>query len=59
LLRNTLFLALFSIFVVREKNHFWHSALNETPLCLVIADLFVGLSLTSFGLAGFKEITII
>jgi len=53
-----LFLALFSIFLVREKNHFWHSAPSKTLLYLVIADLILGLSFTSFGLVGFKEIPI-
>jgi H+-transporting ATPase len=42
-----LYFALFSLFVVREKNHFWHSAPSKPLLFL---------SLSTFGLLGFKAI---
>lgn len=51
-----LFFALFSIFVVREKNHFWHSAPSKILLLLLIADMVLGIILTTFGLLGFKAI---
>ena len=51
-----LFFALFSIFVVREKNHFWHSAPSKTLLLLLITDMILGVILSTFGLLGFKAI---
>ena len=51
-----LFFALFSIFVVREKNHFWHSAPSKTLLLLLIADMILGILFSTFGLLGFKAI---
>ena len=51
-----LFLALFSIFVVREKNLFWYSAPSKTLLFLIIGDIILGIVLTTFGLLGFKPI---
>jgi magnesium-transporting ATPase (P-type) len=53
-----LFFALFSIFVVREKNHFWHSAPSKTLLFLLIADMMLGIALSTFGLLGFKAIPV-
>ena len=51
-----LFFAIFSIFVVREKNHFWHSFPSKTLLLLLIADAVLGIIFTTFGLLGFKAI---
>jgi len=51
-----LFFAIFSIFVVREKNHFWHSAPSKTLLLLLIADTILGILFSTFGLLGFKAI---
>ena len=51
-----LFFALFSIFVVREKNHFWHSAPGKTLLFLVLADMVFGALISTFGILGFKSI---
>jgi H+-transporting ATPase len=51
-----LFFAIFSIFVVREKNHFWHSAPSKTLLLLLITDMILGIIFTTFGLLGFKAI---
>ncbi len=51
-----LFFALFSIFVVREKNHFWHSAPSKTLLLIILADLILGIILSTFGLLGLKAI---
>ena len=53
-----LFLALFSIFVVREKNHFWASAPSKTLLFLILADMILGVIFATFGLLGFKAIPI-
>jgi H+-transporting ATPase len=54
-----LFFALFSIFVVREKNHFWNSAPSKTLLLLLITDMILGVVLSTFGLLGFKAIPLI
>ncbi len=51
-----LFFALFSIFVVREKSHFWHSAPSRTLLFILLADMGLGIILSTFGLLGFKAI---
>ena len=51
-----LFFALFSIFVVREKKHFWSSAPSKTLLFLLIADMILGVLFSTFGLLGFKAI---
>ncbi|MGZ3864234.1 MAG: plasma-membrane proton-efflux P-type ATPase [Bacteroidia bacterium] len=51
-----LFFALFSIFVVREKNHFWKSAPSKTLLLIIIADMIFGVAFSTFGLLGFKLI---
>ena len=51
-----LFFAIFSIFVVREKNHFWHSAPSKILLLLLILDIILGILFTTFGLLGFKSI---
>jgi len=54
-----LFLALLSIFVVREKNHFWHSVPSKTLLFLIVCDMILGIFFTTFGLLGFKAIPFI
>ena len=51
-----LFFALFSIFVVRERNHFWQSWPSKTLLFLIIADIFLGIVFSTFGILGFKAI---
>ena len=51
-----LFFALFSIFVVREKNHFWHSAPGKTLMLLMFADMILGVVIPTFGILGFKAI---
>lgn len=54
-----LFFASFSIFVVREKRHFWNSAPSKTLLLLIIADMILGIAFSTFGLLGFKAIPLI
>ncbi|MHB8403698.1 MAG: plasma-membrane proton-efflux P-type ATPase, partial [Bacteroidia bacterium] len=54
-----LFFALFSIFVVREKNHFWHSAPSKTLVLILLSDMILGIILSTFGLLGFKAIPLI
>jgi H+-transporting ATPase len=51
-----LFFALFSVFVVREKNHFWHSGPSKTLLFLLLADMILGVIFCTFGLLGLKAI---
>jgi len=51
-----LFFALFSIFVVREKKHFWHSAPSKTLLLIIAADMILAITLSTFGLLGLKAI---
>jgi H+-transporting ATPase len=51
-----LFFSLFSIFVVREKKHFWSSAPGKILLLIILADMILGIILSTFGLLGFKAI---
>ena len=51
-----LFFALFSIFVVREKRHFWQSAPSKTLLLILMADMILGIVLSTFGLLGLAAI---
>ena len=51
-----LFFALFAIFVVRERNHFWKSAPSKILLSLVLVDMILGIIFSTYGLFGFKAI---
>lgn len=51
-----LFFALFSLFVVREKSYFRHSAPSRTLLLFLLADMRLGIVLATFGLLGFKAV---
>lgn len=51
-----LFFAIFSLFVVREKKHFWHTAPSKTLLLLLVADMVLGILFSSLGLLGFTPI---
>jgi H+-transporting ATPase len=51
-----LFFGLFSIFVVREKRHFWSSWPSKTLLFLILGDMILGFLLTTFGLLSLKAI---
>ena len=51
-----LFFAIFSIFVLREKSHFWNSVPSKTLLFLLIADTILGILFSTYGLLGFKAI---
>ncbi len=53
------FFAIFSIFVVREKEHFWSSVPSTTLLLIILADMILGVALSTFGLLGFKAIPLI
>jgi H+-transporting ATPase len=53
------FFAMFSIFVVREKGHFWDSAPSKTLLSILLADMALGVVLSTFGLLGLKAIPLI
>ena len=54
-----LFFAIFSIFVVREKKHFWTTAPSKTLLIIMLADMCLGVSFSTFGLLGFRAIPFI
>jgi H+-transporting ATPase len=51
-----LFFAIFSIFVVREKKHFWTTSPSKTLLLIMLADICLGVALSTFGFLGFKAI---
>jgi H+-transporting ATPase len=51
-----LYFGLFSLFVVREKRHFWNSWPSKTLLFLILGDMVLGVVLTCFGLLNFKAI---
>jgi magnesium-transporting ATPase (P-type) len=53
-----LYFGLFSLFIVREKRHFWNSWPSKTLLFLIIGDMILGVFLTYFGLLNFKAIPI-
>ena len=50
------FFAIFSIFIVREKRHFWTTAPSKTLLIVMLADMCLGISFCTFGLMGFTAI---
>ncbi|MDP3954988.1 MAG: cation transporting ATPase C-terminal domain-containing protein [bacterium] len=50
------FFAIFSIFVVREKKHFWNSIPSKTFLSIILADMILGVAFSTFGLLGFRAI---
>ena len=50
------FFAMFSIFVVRERKHFWESAPGKILLLVILADIAFGIILTTFGWLGFTAI---
>ena len=52
------FFAIFSIFVVREKKHFWSSAPSKFLLTIILMDIVLGFSFVTFGLLGFTAIPI-
>jgi H+-transporting ATPase len=53
------FFAMFSIFVVREKGHFWDSVPSKTLFSILLADMALGVVLSTFGLLGLKAIPLI
>jgi H+-transporting ATPase len=53
------FFAIFSIFVVREKGHFWNSPPSKTLLSIILVDMILALVISTFGLLGFKAIPLI
>lgn len=50
------FFAIFSIFVVREKKHFWNSAPSKTLAAIMFLDLILGVCFATFGWLGFTAI---
>ena len=53
-----LFPSYFSMFVFRERNHFWNSMPSKIYLIVVIAIMIIGVIIPSFGLLGFESIPI-
>jgi H+-transporting ATPase len=47
-----LFSALTSLWVIRERRHFWSSSPSRVLLIAVLADMFVGILISSFGIPG-------
>ena len=52
------YFAIFSIFVVREKGHFWESMPSRIFLISIIIDITIAFLITTFGLLGFNPIPI-
>jgi H+-transporting ATPase len=54
---ETLFyFAMFSIFAVRERRHFWDSMPSQTLLAAIAVDLMVGTLIATLGLPGLKPL---
>ena len=53
-----LFSAVFQIFDIREKNHFWHSKPSRTLIISMIIDVIAGILIGLFGLPGLTPISI-
>jgi H+-transporting ATPase len=51
-----LYFGLFSLFVVREKRHFWNSWPSKTLLFLILGDMILGIILATYGLLTFTAI---
>jgi H+-transporting ATPase len=51
-----LYFGLFSLFVVREKRHFWNSWPSKTLLFLIIGDMILGVILVTFGWLSFTAL---
>lgn len=52
------FFAIFSIFVVREKKHFWNSAPSKMLLGIMTLDIMLSFCFTTFGWLGFTTIPV-
>lgn len=52
------YFALFSLFVVREKNHFWHTMPSFTLLGVMLFDFIMAFVLTSYEIIGFRSMPI-
>jgi len=54
-----LYFGLFSLFVVREKRHFWNSWPSKILLFLIIGDIILGVILVTFGVLTFTALPLI
>jgi H+-transporting ATPase len=52
------YFAMFSIFAVRERGHFWDSLPSKTMLLAIGADLMLGTALATFGIPGLRPLPI-
>jgi len=50
------YFAIFSIFVVREKRHFWNSIPSKTLLTAIILDMIIATIISTVGILGLKAI---
>jgi len=50
------YFAIFSIFVVRERGHFWNSMPSKTLLTAIILDMLVATVISTAGILGLKAI---
>lgn len=50
------YFAVLSVFVVREKGHFWESTPSTTLLAIILVDILVGFIITTFGFIGFRPL---
>lgn len=51
-----LYFGLFSLFIVREKRHFWNSWPSKTLLYLIVGDMLLGIILVTFGWVSFTAL---
>jgi len=54
--QTLLLFAIFSILVVRERGHFWHSKPGKALLAAVVFDLAVAVSIALIGIPGLKPL---
>jgi H+-transporting ATPase len=54
-----LYFGLFSLFVVREKRHFWNSWPSKTLLYLIVGDMILGVILVTFGWLSFTSLPLL
>jgi len=51
-----LYFALFSIFALRERAHFWNSVPSRTLLVALMLDMVVGILIATFGIPGLTPV---
>jgi H+-transporting ATPase len=51
-----IYFAIFSLFVVRERRHFWSSRPSWTLLGVLLLDAIIAAALATFGIPGMKPV---